>query len=109
MRPNPLTRLLWLAAMCATMTVVCAMSFVSAFNAHPDEKDHVGAGRYYMDYWDPPKVGDERARGAYSNYGVSYLNQLDAVYFFAGKFARVVAPLAGKDYLALRLFNVCLL
>ncbi|WP_243438418.1 hypothetical protein [Fundidesulfovibrio soli] len=109
MRPNPLTRLLWLAAMCATMAVVCAMSFVSAFNAHPDEKDHVGAGRYYMEYWDPPKVGDERARGAYSNYGVSYLNQLDAVYFFAGKFASVVKPLAGKDYLALRLFNVCLL
>ncbi|WP_243360460.1 DUF2142 domain-containing protein [Fundidesulfovibrio terrae] len=91
-----------------TLAVVAAMALVSAYRAHPDEKDHVGAGQYYMEYWDPPKIGDERAAGAYSNYGVSYLNQLDAVYFFAGKFARAVKPLAGSDYLSLRLFNVSL-
>lgn len=101
----------WLSplAMTAVLLMVCAMAGVSAFNAHPDEKDHVGAGQYYMTYWDPPAIGDERAKGAYSNYGVSYLNQLDAVYFFAGKFARVVKPLAGQDYLSLRYFNVALL
>jgi hypothetical protein len=94
--------------MTAALLMVCAMAGLSAFNAHPDEKDHVGAGQYYMTYWDPPAIGDERARGAYSNYGVSYLNQLDAVYFFAGKFARAVKPLAGEDHLALRCFNVAL-
>lgn len=95
--------------MLAVLAVVVRMATVSAFNAHPDEKDHVSAGKYYMEYWDPPKVGDPRAEGAYSNYGISYLHQLDAVYFFAGKFARLLLPLAGTDYLALRLFNVTLL
>ncbi len=98
----------WLIVMAATTWAVFSMALSSAYKAHPDEKDHVGAGRYYMEYWDPPAVGDERAKGAYSNYGVSYLNQLDSVYFFAGKFARLVKPLVGEDYLALRLFNVAL-
>ena len=105
-RTDKLLSALWGLALAATLWCVASMAFTSAYKAHPDEKDHVGAGQYYMEYWDPPQPGDERARGAYSNYGVSYLHQLDAVYFFAGKFARLVKPLAGEDYLALRLFNV---
>lgn len=105
-RTDKLLSALWGLTLAATLWCVASMAFTSAYKAHPDEKDHVGAGQYYMEYWDPPQPGDERARGAYSNYGVSYLHQLDAVYFFAGKFARVVKPLAGEDYLALRLFNV---
>lgn len=105
-RADKLLSALWALALAATLWCVASMAFTSAYKAHPDEKDHVGAGQYYMEYWDPPQPGDERARGAYSNYGVSYLHQLDAVYFFAGKFARLVKPLAGEDYLALRLFNV---
>jgi len=62
-----------------------------------------------MQYWDPPSVGDPRIKDTFSNYGVSYLNQMDVVYFFAGKFARLVRPLVGQDCLALRLFNVALL
>jgi len=107
--PDHVWTALWFLLTTATLGLVVAMAFSSAFNAHPDEKDHVGAGQYYMEYWDPPKIGDERALGAYSNYGVSYLNQLDAVYFLAGKFACLVKPFVGKDYLALRLFNVGLL
>jgi hypothetical protein len=107
--PKPVWTILWFLLTTATLGLVVTMAFSSAFNAHPDEKDHVGAGQYYMEYWDPPKIGDERALGAYSNYGVSYLNQLDAVYFVAGKFACLVKPFVGKDYLALRLFNVGLL
>ncbi|GFK93268.1 hypothetical protein NNJEOMEG_01099 [Fundidesulfovibrio magnetotacticus] len=106
--PDRLWTLLWRAATAGTLGLVVAMALLSAFAAHPDEKDHVGAGEYYMRYWDPPAVGDERARGAYSNYGVSYLNQLDAVYFFAGKFAVLARPLVGQDHVALRLFNVLL-
>jgi len=98
-----------LAAMLAVLAVVARMATVSAFNVHPDEKDHVSAGKYYMEYWDQPKVGDPRAEGAYSNYGISYLHQMDAVYFFAGKFARLILPLAGSDFMALRFFNVTLL
>lgn len=105
-RADKLLSALWALTLAATLWCVASMAFTSAYKAHPDEKDHVGAGQYYMEYWDPPQPGDERARGAYSNYGVSYLHQLDAVYFFAGKFARLVKPLAGEDYLALRLFNV---
>lgn len=98
------------ALLCVVVLAVAGrMCLVSAFNVHPDEKDHVNAGKYYMHYWDPPRVGDERTMGAYSNYGISYLHQLDAVYFFAGKFARAVYPLVGEDYLALRLFNLSLL
>jgi hypothetical protein len=100
---------LFVLVMVATLAAVVSMAFLSAYMAHPDEKDHVGAGQYYMQYWDPPKVGDARARAAYSNYGVSYLDQLDAVYFLAGKFACLVKPFVGQDYLALRLFNVALL
>lgn len=105
-------RLVDLASAMLCIVVLLAagrMCLVSAFNVHPDEKDHVNAGKYYMHYWDPPRVGDERTMGAYSNYGISYLHQLDAVYFFAGKFARLVEPVAGKPYLALRLFNLSLL
>ncbi|GAB6039097.1 hypothetical protein JCM15519_36560 [Fundidesulfovibrio butyratiphilus] len=98
------------AVMCVVVLAVAGrMCLVSAFNVHPDEKDHVNAGKYYMHYWDPPRVGDERTMGAYSNYGISYLHQLDAVYFFAGKFARVIQPAVGEAYLALRLFNLSLL
>ncbi len=92
--------------MAATLAAVTVMASISAFDAHPDEKDHVSAGRYYMQHWDPPGPGDPRAAGTYSNYGVSYLHQLDVVYFLAGKFAAVAAPLTGQDHLALRFFNV---
>jgi len=96
-------------AMASTLYAVADMAFVSAYDAHPDEKDHVSAGQYYMRFWDPPAVDDARIRNTFSNYGASYLSQMDVVYFFAGKFARLVEPLVGRDYLGLRLFNVALL
>jgi len=95
--------------MIGVFAAVLAMSLTSRLGTHPDEICHVGAGKYYIQYWDLPKVGDARTLGAYSNYGVSYLHELDVVYFLAGKFARLILPLAGRDYLALRLFNVTLL
>lgn len=98
----------WVAVVAATFCAVAAMAWQSALGAHPDEEDHVNAGRYYMRYWDPPRIGDERALDTYSNYGISYLHQLDSVYFLAGKFAALAGPLVGEDYLGLRLFNVAL-
>lgn len=91
-----------------TLVVMVRMASVSALNAHPDEIYHVGAARYFIDYWDFPRIGDARTYQSYSNYGVSYLQQLDVVYFLAGKFAKALSPLVPEDYLALRYFNIFL-
>ena len=91
-----------------TLVVMVRMATQSALNAHPDEIYHVGAARYFIDYWDFPRIGDERTYQSYSNYGVSYLQQLDVVYFLAGKFAKAIRPLVPTDYLALRYFNISL-
>ncbi|MYL83648.1 hypothetical protein GTA51_10980 [Desulfovibrio aerotolerans] len=90
------------------LAAMSAMAWQSRLNAHPDELDHVNAGRFFIQYWDFPAMDDPRLSNTFSNYGVSYLQQLDVVYFFAGKFAVVAAPLLGPDYLALRFFNIFL-
>lgn len=90
------------------LAAMCTMALTSRLNAHPDELDHVNAGRYFIQYWDFPAMDDPRLSNTFSNYGVSYLQQLDVVYFFAGKFAAVVAPLLQQDYIALRFFNIFL-
>uniref|UniRef100_I2Q4M6 Putative membrane protein (DUF2142) n=1 Tax=Desulfovibrio sp. U5L TaxID=596152 RepID=I2Q4M6_9BACT len=92
----------------AILAAMSAMAVTSRLNVHPDELDHINAGRYFMRYWDFPAMDDPRLAHTFSNYGVTYLQQLDVVYFFAGKFASLVLPLAGQDYLALRFFNVFL-
>lgn len=95
-------------AVAVIVACLCAMAVTSRFNVHPDERDHVNAGRYFIEYWDFPAQDDPRLAGTYSNYGVTYLQQLDVVYFFAGKFAAVLTPFGVPDYLALRFFNVTL-
>ncbi|MFP5258167.1 MAG: hypothetical protein ACLGQH_04010 [Acidobacteriota bacterium] len=90
------------------LAAMCAMAWQSRLNVHPDELDHVNAGRYFIQYWDFPAMDDPRLSNTFSNYGVSYLQQLDVVYFFAGKFAAATAPLLGPDYIALRFFNIFL-
>jgi hypothetical protein len=90
------------------LAAMSAMALTSRYNAHPDEADHVSAGRFFITYWDFPAMDDPRLANTFSNYGVSYLQQLDVVYFFAGKFAALTAPLLGQDYLALRFFNIFL-
>ena len=92
----------------AILAVMCVMAVQSRVNVHPDELDHINAGRYFIRYWDFPALDDPRLAHTFSNYGVTYLQQLDVVYFFAGKFARLVLPFVGKDYLALRFFNIFL-
>jgi hypothetical protein len=93
------------AAILASMS---AMALSSRLNAHPDELDHVKSARYFIVYWDLPAKDDPRLTYTFSNYGVTYLQQLDVVYFFAGKFAKLITPLVGQDYLALRFFNIFL-
>lgn len=92
----------------AILAAMSTMAVQSRLNAHPDELDHINAGRYFIAYWDFPALDDPRLAHSFSNYGVTYLQQLDVVYFFAGKFARLLLPLTGSDYLALRFFNIFL-
>jgi hypothetical protein len=92
----------------AILASMCAMAVSSRLNAHPDEFDHVKAARYYMTYWDIPAIDDPRLADSLSNYGVTYLQHRDVVYFFAGKFAALLLPVFGQDYLALRFFNIFL-
>lgn len=87
---------------------LCDMAVTSRFNVHPDERDHVSAGSYFIEYWDFPALNDPRLVRTYSNYGVTYLQQLDVVYFFAGKFASVLTRCGVPEYLALRFFNIAL-
>ncbi|WP_428562186.1 MAG: hypothetical protein ACP59X_20745 [Solidesulfovibrio sp. DCME] len=90
------------------LSLLVAMATGSRLNAHPDELDHVNAGRYFIQYWDFPAMDDPRLAHSFSNYGVTYLQQLDIVYFFAGRFANLILPLAGQDYMALRFFDIFL-
>jgi hypothetical protein len=95
--------------------LVLVMSVSSAFNtqpekwfSHPDEYLHRAAARYYVDHWLPPKVGHPATLDSYSReYGLSYLNEPDIVYFLTGKFAVLLSPVLEADP-AFRLFNVLL-
>lgn len=97
------------AAQVAVVLMMLAMAFASRFNAHPDEVEHVAAARYYVDNWLPPAPGDPRLARTFSKYGLSYLDQLDMVYFFAGKFAAVFSFLPVPEHMLYRLFNISLL
>ena len=108
MGKNVLKNLLLGLVAAGILAAMSAMALTSRLNAHPDELDHVKAGRYFLSYWDFPAMDDPRLAQTFSNYGVTYLQQLDVVYFFAGKFARAILPLAGQDYIALRFFDIFL-
>ncbi len=94
------------------VTVAAGLIFVMAgasrFNAHPDEHLHFKAARYYMSYWDPPAVGDTRTKDTYSYFGISYLDEPDIVYLFAGKFGEALNFTGISPFLLTRLFNFAL-
>ncbi len=85
------------------------MAGISTYNVHPDEWMHCNAAAFYIDNTLPPAVGDLRAEGTYSPYGYSRLYSGELAYLFAGKFAKLIQPLAVPDYLAFRYANVTLL
>lgn len=106
---------------CAMMLVATALALVMAatsaindrpelWRGPPDEPAHRGAARYYVDHWLPPRVGDPATLPSYSlDYGFSYINDPDLVYFLAGKFAALASPVVADPERAFRLFNVFLL
>jgi hypothetical protein len=95
---------------CIGLVIVAAglifvMMGTTPFNAHPDEHLHFKAARYYMSYWDPPAVGDARSKDTYSYFGISYLDEPDIVYFFAGKFSEALHFTGLSAFLLTRAFN----
>lgn len=98
----------WVVPLIIATMLAASMAWISAFNVHPDEKDHARAADYYRSHWLPPKFDDPDAAPSYSRYGFSYLNERDVVYLIAGKWSLVVAPLAGDIDFSYRLFNLTL-
>ena len=88
--------------------LVIAMAAISKQNSHPDEYVHMSATSYYQDHWLPPAIEDPAIRDTYSVYGVSRLNNGEIYYLFSGKFEKFAQAFKLPEYLAMRLFNVCL-
>ena len=95
---------IWLAV--AWLLAAC-MAVLSAFDAHPDERFHVAAGAYYLDHWLPPRATEAELAPSLSRYGFTYLGEIDATDFLAGKVARVL-PAGLPEYLRFRAFNLLL-
>jgi hypothetical protein len=65
----------WSVPLIIAAILAASMAWVSAFNVHPDEKDHARAADYYRTHWLPPKFDDPDAAPSYSRYGYSYLKR----------------------------------
>jgi len=90
------------------VALVLMVATVSQFNAHPDEYLHYEAARYYTSHWLQPPVGDPSAERTYSHHGVSYLDEPDVVYLFAGKFVSLFSFTGLPPFLLARAFNFIL-
>lgn len=90
----------------AVLSLIVVMAAISSPDQHPDEGVHIQAAQYYIDHWLPPAVGDPEILNSYSTYGVSRLHSGEIAYFFAGKFASLLAPFHIPPYLAFRFFNI---
>lgn len=89
--------------------LVLVMAVISKQNAHPDEYVHVAAANYYTEKWSPPDLADPEIEHTFSVYGVSRLSSGEIFYLLAGKFKKLLEPMALTDLMVLRLFNVLLL
>lgn len=88
--------------------LIITMAAISKENSHPDEYVHMSAITFYQDHWVPPVIDDPAIRHTFSAYGVSRLNNGEIYYLIAGKVYSFVQIFNIPDYLALRMFNVCL-
>jgi len=91
-----------------SIVLVALMALRSPENAHPDEFRHFVAAEYFRQHWLPPAVGAPGTETSYSEYGFSYLNEADFVYWAFGK-AAALGDVAGMGAgLAMRLLQVVL-
>ncbi len=86
-----------------------AMALISKPYSHPDEGVHIRAASYYIDHLLPPEVCEPQARGVYSIYGVSRLDNREIAYYVEGRYLQLVDFIPVQNYLKLRFFNVSLL
>jgi hypothetical protein len=99
----------WLLLCLALAWILAAvMATVSADNAHPDELFHVAAGHYYLMQWLPPRVTETVLLPSISPYGFTYLGEIDATYFLAGKLASLLPGTLLNEHLRFRVFNLLL-
>ena len=78
------------------------MSILTKWNGH------IKAAAYYIQNWLPPAVDDPRMVNSISVFGVSYLWQIEPIYFFAVKATQGLSCIVSDFYLRLRLFNALL-
>lgn len=90
------------------LALIISMAVISKYNQHPDEHVHTKAAIYYHDHWLPPAICASGTEHNYSAYGYSRLDTYEIVYFFAGKFSRLISFLGLKEHIELRLFNILL-
>jgi len=97
--------------LCLGLTWIFAvvMAGASAVNAHPDEASHIAAGQYYETHWLPPQATEAAMLPSLSIYGFTYLSDIDASYFFAGKLAGLLSGIVPDERLCFRAFNLLLL
>lgn len=82
----------------------------SDYDIHPDEHGHVAASRYYKEHWFKMAVDQPAMQDALmGNWGFSYLNHPDIVYFLAEKATSFFKIPPEKDFTRYRLFNFLLL
>jgi hypothetical protein len=108
MKDDASTVRLLLACFALAWLLTAAMAGVSAVNAHPDEIFHLGAGRYYLTHWLPPRITEAELLPSLSAYGYTYLGDVDVSYFLAGKLARLLSFGVPDDRLCFRAFNLVL-
>lgn len=102
-------RIQWpILCMACAFGLILSMAVVSAYNMHPDEGGHLSSARFYLQNWIPPAVDDPRMVESISGWGLSYLFNLDIVYFLAAKMTLLLQPLMIQDHIGFRLFNVLL-
>jgi hypothetical protein len=106
LRPPPIL----LRIVLVLVPVVCAaiIAGTTIFDAHPDEKAHVDAFRYFENHWSRPPLGSPEL--VYSPMGWSRVFTGEIVYPLYGKLACVVHRFAGVEPFRLyRYLNVALL
>ncbi|WP_162373501.1 hypothetical protein [Pseudoxanthomonas sangjuensis] len=104
------TAIPWMLAMAGMLALSMAFATTTAKSVHPDEFTHVHSALYYVGHWIPGAVADPAMASTYDPiWGISYINNWDVAYFFAGKCAGLWATITGNPVVALRLFNVSLL
>ena len=92
----------------AAISLITTMAGISKFDAHPDEKVHVEAVKYYKKHWLPPKIDDPEITTSFSQYGRSRLLEYDPYYFLNGKLSALTDYIFSSSMFSMRIFNILL-